>query len=400
MDRGQFIGNTTTNPTGNPLAGVFLYSNSGVLTVRQPDGTIIPIAAGGTPTFDDVYNNSGVNPTITVDNGEVIWTLDGGTIPALSADTAMVWVNSSAVGDNIAVSLIAGTSGLCTINLGDSADENPARMEYDNSAGTLRFLTGAFNANITLTSTETVFNEDSAIIDFRVEGNTLIRLLATDASSATENVILVAGGAPNFQTMDRGIFIGDVSTAPTAGGSGGLFMWSAASVLSLAGGMVINELGLDTDFRVEGDTLQRLLATDGSAATENVIICADAAPDFKTMDRGYFLGDVTTAPTGDPVAGIFVWSGAGVGTARAGGGTVTVWADSRPHCEICGSDFWTVAKMNMNWKSWCFICGMCGTEYKGGPQNVLNQLTPKQKTELIRKTSTWQDVKDLIGVVS
>jgi len=185
------------------------------------------------------------------------------------------------------------------------------------------------------------------------------------------------------------------------GGAGLLLLADGDSFTIQGGSLTVNEGATATgDLRVEGESLQRLLATDASAATENVILCADLAPNFQTMDRGYFLGDVTTAPTANPTAGIFVWSGAGEGTARSGGGTVTIWAPDGLHCETCGSDFWTVASLNMNWESWCFICGVCSATYKGGPQNVLDQLTPHQNTELIRQTSTWEEVKQMMKLVT
>ena len=163
--------------------------------------------------------------------------------------------------------------------------------------------------------------------------------------------------------------------------------------------VVINDGGVSTvDFRVEGANFQRLLATD--ASVENVMICANAAPNFQSLVGGVFWGDATTIPTGNPTGGIFVWSAAGAGNARGGGGTVTPWAPAGPHCELCGYDSWTVASMNMNWKSWCFICGVCGTEYKGGPQSVLGQLSSQQKTEVIKQASTWEDVKKIRGIAA
>ena len=187
----------------------------------------------------------------------------------------------------------------------------------------------------------------------------------------------------------------------TEGAADLLKLGTGDSFVIQGGSLTVNEDATATgDLRVEGESLQRLLGTDASAATENLIFCADTAPDFQTMDRGGFWGDSSTAPTGNPTGGVFIYITAGAAQVRGGGGTVTEWGPSGLHCEICGSDFWTVASMNMNWKSWCFICGVCDTAYKGGPQNVLDQLTEQQNNELIRKTSTWEDVKKLKQLVS
>lgn len=47
----------------------------------------------------------------------------------------------------------------------------------------------------------------------------------------------------------------------------------------------------------------------------------------------------TTAPSGNPVGGIFIWSDSGAGKARGTSGTVTTFAPAEPHCPVCGSDF-------------------------------------------------------------
>ncbi len=164
--------------------------------------------------------------------------------------------------------------------------------------------------------------------------------------------------------------------------------------------VVFNSQSGDRDLRRAGDTLSHQFFCEGNAASENIALLTTAVPNWQSMDRGYFIGDVTTAPTGNPTAGVFVYVTAGAAQVRGGGGTVTEWGPSALHCEVCGSDFWTAASMNMNWKSWCFICGVCGATYKGGPQNVLDQLTPQQNTELIRQTSTWEDVKKLMQLVA
>ena len=57
----------------------------------------------------------------------------------------------------------------------------------------------------------------------------------TDATSTTENIALLATGAPNWQTMDRGLFIGNTETAPTGNPSSGGFMWVEAGALKYRG---------------------------------------------------------------------------------------------------------------------------------------------------------------------
>ena len=57
------------------------------------------------------------------------------------------------------------------------------------------------------------------------------------------------------------------------------------------------------------------------------------------MVGGIFVGDVTTAPTGNPAAGGFLYSVSGALTWRGSSGTSTTIAPAEPHCPKCGKDF-------------------------------------------------------------
>ncbi len=146
---------------------------------------------------------------------------------------------------------------------------------------------------------------------------------------------------------------------------------------------VFNEGQLDIDHRFEGDSISHLLFLDATATTENIAVFAAAAPNWQTMDRGFFVGDTTTAPTGNPASGGFLYSNAGAGTWRGSGGTVTAFGPAGPHCGECGYDFWRVASHNDNWGASLRECGWCGKVYKSGPKKVLDRLTPEQRAELI-----------------
>lgn len=87
----------------------------------------------------------------------------------------------------------------------------------------------------------TTFNADGAFLvnnsgadrDSRFEGDTLPYMLFLDASAATENIALLAASAPNWQSMDRGLFIGGASAAPAGNPSGGCFLWFNTSTNKL-----------------------------------------------------------------------------------------------------------------------------------------------------------------------
>src|SRR6185369_7087390 len=79
---------------------------------------------------------------------------------------------------------------------------------------------GTTTETFQLAAAETVANDTGADIDFRIEGDSLAYLFFTDDTSTTENIVLFASSQPNYQSMDQGIYFGNVSTAPTGNPTG------------------------------------------------------------------------------------------------------------------------------------------------------------------------------------
>ncbi len=77
-----------------------------------------------------------------------------------------------------------------------------------------------------LGAAEIVMNDTQADVDVRIEGDSLSHFGFFDATATTENIALLAAAAPNWQTMDRGLFIGDTSNAPTGNPTAGGFLYS------------------------------------------------------------------------------------------------------------------------------------------------------------------------------
>ena len=233
--------------------------------------------------------------------------------------------------------------------------------------------------------------------------------LSTDGSGELtlgSGEALAVPGWLNVGTAAEAVTVGD-SSSGLAGAARIFYNQSAATqtfynssgtathIINAGGETVFNEPGADINYRIEADDEDHVFAVD--AGLNNLVFChgGGSMPGFNAMDGGVFLANVNVEPTGDPIGGIYVWSVAGAGNARGGGGTVTEWAPSGTHCEACGCDFWTVASFNLNWKSWCYICGVCGAEYKGGPQDVIDQLSTQDKGQTIRQAFTWEDIKRL-----
>lgn len=80
-----------------------------------------------------------------------------------------------------------------------------------------------------------VGNEGGADYDLRWEGDTLAYMLFLDASAATENIALLTTAAPNWQSMDRGLYLGDSTTVPAGDPANGGFLYSESGALKWRG---------------------------------------------------------------------------------------------------------------------------------------------------------------------
>jgi hypothetical protein len=109
------------------------------------------------------------------------------------------------------------------------------------------------------------------------------------------------------------------ATRPRTGYFGTSLNVNAQHILSTTSA-VINETQADVDFRVEGDSISHLIFTDATSTTENIALCATAAPNWQSMDRGIFIENRETSPTGNPTSGFFYYSDSGQPTWRDDGG--------------------------------------------------------------------------------
>ncbi len=80
-----------------------------------------------------------------------------------------------------------------------------------------------------------VFNESQADRDFRVEGDSASHMIFMDATSTTENIALLTTSAPNWQSGDKILFIGNADTVPTGDPTGGGFLYVEAGALKFRG---------------------------------------------------------------------------------------------------------------------------------------------------------------------
>lgn len=205
-----------------------------------------------------------------------------------------------AAGDDITTgshNMLMGTSAGGNIADGDSNICIGSNSGRDNVSGDNNISIGR-SAGVSVTSGN---------------GNTFIGANAGNNGSQAASVgNSMALGQDAFTTASNQIVFGNTSiTASVIRGQ-----------VDCGRGITVNDAGGDFDSRIEGDTLTHMFFCDASAATENIALVAAAAPNWQSMDRGLFIGDTTTAPTGDPSSGVFTYSNSGVLTVRQPDGAV------------------------------------------------------------------------------
>jgi hypothetical protein len=231
-------------------------------------------------------------------------------------------------------------------------------IAFGNDSGTYIFLDESagvllFNNNTATTS----------IADFRIDSGSAsgARSLITFRQDATDKAYIYT------DVTDTSLNI-----RPVAGYD--LNLWGEGEdsrIVVGASETVINENGLARNTRAEGDTLPYHFWLDATATTENAAFFATAAPNWQTMDRGLFIGDASTVPTGNPTAGGFMYSEAGAGKWRGSGGTITTFGPAEPHCPTCGRDFmheWENAETG-----YLAVCMSCLAEELGDRSWILRK---------------------------
>jgi hypothetical protein len=114
---------------------------------------------------------------------------------------------------------------------------------------------------------------------------------------------------------------------------------------------------------------------------------------WQNTEKGIFVADVVTAPTGNPANGGFMYSNAGAGTWRGSGGTITAFGPAGPRCSACGHDHWRHVSVNERFGSYLLECGMCGKVYKKGPADIRSQLEPHEKDEFVYEDGDPDDTR-------
>lgn len=349
-------GDTETNlffvDASTDFIGVRTNSPSAPLHLSLGD-TVFTVNPSTTCTIQNIDSGN--------DNTGVILSLIGGT--GANANSQLAFGDS----DNEFAGRIVYTHGTTdAMRFFINAAE---RMRIDSGGNMFIAGTSASNADITLNADgSAVFNEQGNDADFRIEGDTDTNIFFVDASTnrvgigtATpdDKLHMVNDGALNFKITNSSAsggtgFIIETNTGIT-NRSGQIFMdgngdfririigatangitieqttgdvgintASPGATLDVRGSAIFNEDGGDNDFRVEGDTMTHMIFLEGNAASENIALLAASLPNWQSMDRGIFIGNSTTVPTGAPSGGGFLYVESGALKYRGSSGNITV----------------------------------------------------------------------------
>lgn len=331
MDRGLFIGQSTTAPISNPASGTFVYvhPSTGVLTFRDQNGN----------TTD----------TINKLSSSATWSADDRVLRGDGVGTRAAQISSTTIEDSgrtimrQAASLQTSGAHLFILDILDAVNATAFSITAHAGASDSIFV-GPGSGLVVTSAVDNVFiGHDSALALTQGTDNVGIGDNAGSIlTTGSQNIFLGADAGHTGQTNNVSntiaIGFGVVTTASNTIQIGNTSHTAAA----IAPGLTVNEQGADTDSRFEGDTCTHMLFLDASAATENIALVTTAAPNWQSMDRGLFLGDASTVPTGNPSSGCFIYSESGTPKFRTSGGTVIDPSAASPNVQIfTASGTWT-----------------------------------------------------------
>jgi hypothetical protein len=151
--------------------------------------------------------------------GDILYASAAGVLSKLAAGTATYALTSNGAG--VAPSWQAIPSGV-----GTSGTPVNNQVAIFTDANTIEGVSA-------LTWDGTILNADGGLLvnaagadrDSRIAGDTLTHMLYLEGNAASENIALLAAGLPSWNSGDRIMFLGGMTTEPIGNPSGGCYLW-------------------------------------------------------------------------------------------------------------------------------------------------------------------------------
>lgn len=270
----------------------------------------------------------GNNACTEVSTGNSNVGLGGGAASAIQSGSS-----NMCIGTNAGLLITSGNSNMCIgVLAGSAITTTNNNVCIGTSAGLA--VTGGGNVCIGTSAGQSINAASLSVFIGLNNGNN-----ASQLATATSCVCI---GYNSYTSGNNAVVIGQSCTAAANGIAIGNSVTATANQavlgpssitdtrlqgqVSVARSLTVNDAGGDYDMRVEGDTLPYMLFLDASAATENIALLAGSAPNWQSMDRGLFIANSSTAPTGNPSGGGFLFVDSGALKWRGSSGTVTTIA--------------------------------------------------------------------------
>jgi hypothetical protein len=261
--------------------------------------------------LDAGNNRIGIGTNAPIDELHLFISDTGG---APSAPSQFTIEDVSAPG----ITLLAGNTGISSLFFGDVDDPDVGIIFYAHDSDLLTFQVGTVEA-VNLSASETVFNEASVDLDFRIESNSNANLFFIDGSdnsismdgpvtinesgasidfrveTNTEQWALMVDGSAN----QVGIMISDPQAALHVAGS-----FKTTGTVDLDNAVTINESSANRDMRVESNGNENMLFVDGGTnrvgvGTGTPGVTFDVVGTIRSNSLLKSLGDLEVSSTAD-----------------------------------------------------------------------------------------------------
>lgn len=264
------------------------------------------------------------------------------TVAATSTNATGVWNINGASGQSI----IFNSTGIDIDHIFRTADDdNALRIDGglntlaigDSPASAKKLTISQSNAGTGNPTTLVIKGTQTAAAATTLKGATFeLFMTHTSGSLSGANVTefnwTASGNGGTTSTVEGLNFIGNVSTGAIVTTANYIHLYapnvsgtlSTLNALKIdAGNVIFNDNAGNYFLRLEGQSLTHMIYVDPQSATENIAFLTTAVPNWQSMDRGIFIGNMTTAPTGNPSNGGFLYVDAGTLKWRGSSGTVT-----------------------------------------------------------------------------